>query len=274
MSRKQKAIQYFIPAVLGHWGKFMKHLMAFSEMRYADDVVAKMGFENSLPSVDLLDLAPNLQEELTSMTFLDMTSRVIDMVFMKAMARRFNGLCDYLEIGSWRGESLINMASVCKSVVSVTLSREEMREMKMDARMIELEGFFLKPEMNIKRIGHNSMTFDFSSLNQKFDLIFVDGGHDFESVKSDTINAFKLLKDENSIIIWHDCGYSYEDKRNEVIAAILTGANAEQQKHIYRVSNTLCGIYINGKFETSFTGTITAPNKVFEVSIKGKKLAE
>jgi hypothetical protein len=41
MSRKQKAINYFLPAVFGNWGKFMKTLMGFSEQSYADNQALK-----------------------------------------------------------------------------------------------------------------------------------------------------------------------------------------------------------------------------------------
>lgn len=272
MSRKQKAISFFIPAVLGNWGKFLKSLMAFSEHSYADSQAAKFGLTKGLPTIDILNLVPNLSETISSFSFLDGTSRVIDIALIKGLARRFNNQCEYLEIGSWRGESLLNIAPLCKDVVSLSLSAEEMREMGFDERFILVDGYFIKDTPNIRRIGHNSLTFDFSSLGKKFDLIFVDGDHTYDAVKSDTINAFKMLKDDNSIIVWHDCGTTYEDQRNEVIGAIMEGATAEQRKNIYRVSNSLCGVYIKGDFKTSYPPIITEPSKIFEVSIKAQTL--
>ena len=272
MSRKQKAISYFVPAVIGNWGKFLKSLMAFSEHSYADSVAAKEGVEKGLPTIDILDLVPNLDETVSSFSFLTGTSRVIDIALLKSMVKRFNGQCDYLEIGSWRGESLINVAPHCRQVVSLSLSVTEMREMGFSEGVIKLDGYLLGDQPNIKRIGHNSVTFDFNSLGQKFDVIFVDGDHAFDAVKSDTINAFKMLKDENSIIVWHDCGNHYEDMRNEVIGAVIEGATHEQRKHIYRVSNTLCGIYIKGNFKISYPSEPCIPTKVFDVSIKSQPL--
>jgi hypothetical protein len=272
MSRKQKAVSYFIPAMLGNWGKFMKNLMAFSESRYADSVVAKNGFSDGLSTIDLLDLVPDFNETVSSFTFLDGTSRVTDIALLKSLAKKFNNECEYLEIGSWRGESLLNVAPLCKNAVSLSLSKEEMKEFGFDERFIKMDGYFIKQLPNLKVIGHNSLTFDFSSLGKKFDLIFVDGDHSFEGVMSDTQNAFKLLKNENSIIVWHDFGESYEHMRNEVIGGVLEGAPAEAKKHIYRVSNTLCGIYIKGSFNTSRPGSMTEPNKTFDVSIKAQRI--
>ncbi len=274
MSRKSKAISYFIPAVLGNWGKFLKSLMAFSEVSYADDQMKRLGFAKGLPTIDILDLLPGLNETITSFSFLEGTSRVIDIAILKGLAKRFNGECDYLEIGSWRGESLVNVAPLCRSVVSLSLSKKEMEEMGFDPRCIMVDGYFLNNEPNIKRIGHNSLTFDFNSLNQKFDLIFVDGDHSYDAVKSDTINAFKMLKNEKSIIVFHDCGISYEDQRNEVIGAIMDGASPEQRKHIYRVSNSLCGVYIHESVKSAYATYIAEPNKTFEVTLKATPYAK
>jgi hypothetical protein len=273
MSRKQKAINYFLPAVFGNWGKFMKTLMGFSEQSYADNQALKFGLSKGLPTIDILDLVPDLNETVSSFSFLDGTSRVVDIALLKGLARRFNGQCDYMEIGSWRGESLVNISPLCREVVSVTLSKEEMKAMGFNPRMAMMDGYFLSSETNIRRIGHNSLTFDFNSLGKKFDLIFVDGDHTYDAVKSDTINAFKMLKDENSIIVFHDCGLTYEDQRNEVIGAIVEGATEEQRKHLYRVSNSLCGIYINGAQKTSYPEMVAEPNKTFEVTVKAKKFS-
>jgi hypothetical protein len=39
------------------------------------------------------------------------------------------------------------------------------------------------------------------------DFVFVDGGHDFDTVKSDTENAFQLVRrDGQACIAWHDYG--------------------------------------------------------------------
>ena len=46
---------------------------------------------------------------------------------------------------------------------------------------------------------------DFFSTNKnKFDLIFIDGLHEYKQVKKDILNSLKCLK-ENGIILVHDC---------------------------------------------------------------------
>lgn len=271
MSRKKEAILNFIPAVLNNTSEFIKSLMAFSEIQKAKSVVKQYGFENGLPVVDLLELLPALNSSITRYSFLDGTSHPNDLVFLKELAKSIKH-CNYLEIGSWRGESLVNVVPECESAVAISLSKQEMRDMGFSERIIEMDGFFLKDFPNLKRIGHNSQTFDFSSLNQKFDLIFVDGDHTYQGVKADTASVFKLLKDENSIIVWHDCGNNYEDMRADVIAGILDGAPAEKRNSIYRVSNTLCGIYYPKKIAIKTYQPVTKPDKYFDVSIQAQKL--
>ncbi|MBL8012699.1 MAG: class I SAM-dependent methyltransferase, partial [Candidatus Omnitrophica bacterium] len=40
----------------------------------------------------------------------------------------------------------------------------------------------------------------------KIDLVFIDGNHSYEFVKSDTENALEMLS-EKGVIIWHDYDY-------------------------------------------------------------------
>lgn len=52
-----------------------------------------------------------------------------------------------------------------------------------------------------------SNSFDFSPWYGAIDMVFVDGGHTYETVRSDTEHAFKLLKPAGGIILWHDYLY-------------------------------------------------------------------
>ena len=87
--------------------------------------------------------------------------------------------------------------------------------------------FFSKDIPNITHLQADSQTFNFSSLQKKFDVIFLDGDHHTESIVKDTQNAFQLLKDDNSIIVWHDYGLGTETTRFNVLAGILDGCPPE-----------------------------------------------
>ncbi|MDP1746019.1 MAG: class I SAM-dependent methyltransferase, partial [Bacteroidota bacterium] len=178
--------------------------------------------------------------------------------------------CTYFEIGTWRGESAANVASVAKQVVTLNLPDEEMLKIGLDKKYVGLHRFFSNGFKNVTHIQANSQTFDYNSLNQKFDLIFIDGDHHYESVKNDSTNAFKLLKDENSIIIWHDYGNDPSDIRWDVLRGILDGTPNEKRNNLYRVSNTLCAIYTAGIVKAEYFESFSDPNKFFSISLKVK----
>ncbi len=179
---------------------------------------------------------------------------------------------DYLEIGTWRGESVANVAPLVKNAVSINLPDESMRMMKMEEDYINMHRFFSKKMPNISHLEADSQTFDFNSLQQKFDLIFIDGDHHTKSIINDTKNAFRLLKDENSVIVWHDYGLGTETTRFNVLAGILDGCPSEHIKHLYRVSHSLCAIFTLQEITSNFIKPNTKPNACFEVDLKIKKL--
>jgi hypothetical protein len=120
---------------------------------------------------------------------------------------------------------------------------------------------------NVKHILHSSLSFDFSTLGGRFDLIFVDGDHSYEAVRSDSKNVFGLLRNDSSIIVWHDYGLTLEHVNWEVLAGILDGLPRQEIHNLYHVSNTLCAIYIKGDFDVRNTSFPETPNKSFLTQI-------
>jgi predicted O-methyltransferase YrrM len=249
-----------------------KNLFHLVKKEEARSVVKHYGFQNSLPQIDILDLIPNLSDTVEPVTFLYGTSMPIDFLLLKSLAKKFNGSCDFFEIGTWRGESIACVAPNCNTCTSLSLGDEDMKKIGWGGKFIEVQRFFSKSIQNITHIEGNSRTFDYSKLNKKFDLIFVDGDHSYEGVKIDTQNVFKLLKDENSIIVWHDYAPTYEIIDNEVFAGILDGTSKENQKHLYHVSNTFCAIYTKQNFKTNKLDFPTVPNKKFKLTIEAQKI--
>lgn len=272
MANKLTLIVWFAEVLKNNLKLLGKILMRFTiQQKWERYVKNDLKLKYGLQWVDLLEIAPDLDETIQSFSFLDGTSRVIDIALLKSIAKKFIP-CTYLEIGSWRGESLLNIAEIAKEAVSISLSPEEMRALNFPEDVIAVEGIFLNNKTNITRIGHNSLRFDFSALDKKFDLIFVDGDHSYEAVKSDTKNVFSLLKNESSVIVWHDCGTNYEDMRYEVVAGILDGLPEEERRNVYRVSNTLCGVYTKKSHPVLSESGSSVPNKKFQVKIKSEKI--
>jgi predicted O-methyltransferase YrrM len=52
----------------------------------------------------------------------------------------------------------------------------------------------------IIQVWGNSATFDFSPWHNKVDLVYVDGAHTYQFVKSDIENALKMLRPGGSIV--------------------------------------------------------------------------
>jgi len=68
------------------------------------------------------------------------------------------------------------------------------------------EAFRDTPEAaRITQLWGDSATFDFSPFEATIDLIYIDGGHSYDYVKSDTENALKVLSPTGTIV-WDDYG--------------------------------------------------------------------
>lgn len=219
-----------------------------------------------LPTIDLLDLFPVFSGVIDAYSFLPDTSMITDILLLKSLAKRYNQ-CAYLEIGSYRGESIAAVAEVAKECLSITISPDEIRQMGYadDARV---QGIFSKNKKNIDYIYHNSLTYDFSKLKRKFDVIFIDGDHSYKSVLQDTMNMYPLLRNDKSVIVWHDYGFDSVNVRHEVLEAILDGTPREYHRHLYHISNTMCAIFIRGDFNTYETQRQEFPNKIFRVEVE------
>jgi Methyltransferase domain len=249
-------------------------------LRKLNDVVKNIYYKNlvfkkygisKLPTIEISELFPDLHENLDVYTFLSGTSLITDHILLKCLAKKHKN-CDYLEIGSWRGESAVNVSSECNSLTLLTLGIDDMKKKGFNQRIIDENGIFTKNNPKIKYIYSDSKLFNFHTLDKKFDLIFVDGEHGFKAVKSDTRNVFSLKKDINSNIVWHDYGYDTEDVRFEVLAAILDGLPEKEHHNLYHISNTMCAVYLkNYSGKTFDTIKPSTADKFFSVEIKVKK---
>ncbi len=231
-----------------------------------DYVLAKYG---KIPTVDLLDLSPNFKETIEPYTYLAQTCQPIDLALLKQMARKYKK-CRYLEIGTWRGESIANVSQVADKCVSISLSDDELRKYGRKEEYIRLQRFFSKNLKNVKHIKQDSHTFDYTKFKEKFDLIFVDGDHSYTGVKIDTKNVFKVIH-KNSMIVWHDAGKDNENTNWTTLAGILDGTPKERRKYVYKVSNTMCAIYYPFPIKSKVLKFPQFPNKNFNIKIKLSK---
>lgn len=81
----------------------------------------------------------------------------------------------------------------------------------------------------VKTLYGNSVTFDFSPWKNSIDLVFIDGGHDYVTVKADTEHALEMVREDSpSCILWHD----YRSAEYPDLTAYLDGLPDIQLIHI------------------------------------------
>jgi len=223
--------------------------------------------KNGFRMLDLLDLLPNFNTAVTPFSFLDGGSLITDLALLKGLAEKQTD-CTYFEIGTWRGESVANVASVAKDCYTLNLSNETLSALGYSQEYLQQQDFFSKKLTNVTHLKGNSFDFDFSPYYHKCDVVFVDGDHHYGSVVNDTKIAFQLLKNENAVIVWHDYASNPDKVRWDVLRGIYDGTPIEKRKKLFSVSNTLCAIYTNSP-STIIENKIT-PNKVFHVAVSAK----
>ena len=87
----------------------------------------------------------------------------------------------------------------------------ESNMLKNEVSQAEAEGFVGakyrgQPEAKkIKQLWGDSMHSDWKEFGAPFDLILIDGSHDYPYVKSDSLNALKHIR-PGGTILWHDYG--------------------------------------------------------------------
>ncbi|WP_267405111.1 class I SAM-dependent methyltransferase [Chryseobacterium sp. GM_Chr_2] len=221
----------------------------------------------TLPQISLLDLSEDFDESI-DICFLDGASLPTDLALLKTLAK---GKKSYFEIGTWRGESVWNVAKVIDDCTTLNLSKEEIIALGIDKKYAELHGIVSRKNPSILHLEGNSKAFDFKGLDKKYDLIFIDGDHSYEMVKNDTKKVFGNLIHENSIVVWHDYAFNPEKIRYEVFQGILDGMPNNFHKNLYHVQNSLCAVFMKGDFKTKKFQSLNEPEFLFEVNLKIKK---
>ncbi len=247
------------------------NLLINNDLVWSDYLKKKHPSLTELQVLAIEDIIPNLNETLNTFAFLGGGSLPTDIILLKALAEQMDA-CTYFEIGTWRGESVVNVAEEAATCHTLNLSKEEIIKLGLPVKYAELHGFFSKGKKNIIHLEGNSMNYDFASLNKKFDLIFIDGNHTYDFVKNDTAKVFKHLIHDETIVVWHDYAYDPESMRPQVLSGILDGIPQEYKDNLYHVSNTMCAIFTRKKYATSTKEVVTTPQKVFQTTLKLKAI--
>ncbi|MEN8202687.1 MAG: class I SAM-dependent methyltransferase [Bacteroidota bacterium] len=241
------------------------------EDTWQEHVGRRYGLPDGLPVIGMDQLVPGGPVSLGPMTFLDGGSLPTDMMLLATLAECIDN-CHYFEIGTWRGESVATISSRAKSCSTLSLTDEEMRQMGMKESTIASHRLFSEDLSNVTHLRGDSREFDFAAMDRKFDLVFIDGDHHYETVASDTRNVFRHLVCENSIVVWHDYGFHPDKVRFEVMAAILDGAGSERMGQIYHVAHTKCAIYTGKRYSSRPASFPVLPEEYYTFELIRNKM--
>ena len=222
----------------------------------------------SLPEVSLDNIADEGFTAEVDLFILDGGSLSTDLALLKTLGK---GKKTYFEIGTWRGESVWNVAKEIEDCTTLNLSRQEMEALGWNKRYAELHAILSKKNPKILHLEGNTKTYDFAGLDKKYDLIFIDGDHSYEMVKHDTEKVFQHLTHDETVVVWHDYAYNPEKIRYEVFKAILDALPQELHQNLYHPQNTMCAVFSRKKYKTSTFESPKTPEVLFEVKLKSNK---
>lgn len=229
--------------------------------------VKKIRQQESLPELRLVELSDQNEWSVKPFAFMEGGSLPTDLALLKMLASKFDS-CQYFEIGTWRGESVANVATVASECVTLNLPAKAMLESGKSEDYVDQHAMFSDGLPNVVHLEGDSAEFDFSALVKQFDLVFIDGDHHYESIKRDTRNVFRHLVHENSIVVWHDYAWQPGNIRFETLAAILDGIPEGKESNLFAVRNTLCAIYHPGISKGNEASVIAKRDEAFEINLR------
>jgi len=158
------------------------------------------------------------------------------------------------EFGTFRGSNTLNMALNTPDdaeIFSLDLDQRSASGLEQhpdDAPLTEvhlncgsaLDFSGASVERKIQILTGDSTKFNFSSWQGSIDLAFIDGGHDYLTVKSDTENALGMAaEDRPSCVVWHDY-------RNWIYPSLTCYLDSlAHDREIFHIEDTMLCMWFN-----------------------------
>ena len=180
----------------------------------------------------------NAQISCKELTFIGGGSGVLDYAFLSTVAKVSNAK-EYLEIGTYIGESINVLAENCDKLYSVTAPVGSPMSGREWFKLHEMPDYSERLTYN-KKIVHyfcDSKQFDFSKHADTVDLYFIDGDHSYNGVYWDTKNVFQNKK-EDAVVVWHDFRKSASQYNVDVVKAVSDVLN-EEFENVYVTNNNI-----------------------------------
>jgi predicted O-methyltransferase YrrM len=118
------------------------------------------------------------------------------------------------EFGTFNGRTTLNLAANTPAEAKIyTLDLADPGEAQLatdreddDYHLLERSGNYFRDTAlggKIEQLWCDSARFNETSLREQVDLVFVDGAHSYDYVRSDTTKALAMLR-PGGVILWHD----------------------------------------------------------------------
>jgi predicted O-methyltransferase YrrM len=233
------------------WSGWIKPLLPpvllniYRRVRYRDSYLRPgartMDVQFTLPSRALNELFPAIDSVLVTAPVSELY-RPRDMVVPLAELLTLAAICRYkqprrvFEIGTYTGSSTLVIAmNVPDQTEILTLDLEPSEIVGSAYRNTEHSS-------KIHQLYGNSLNFDYSPFLGSVDFILVDANHSYECVKSDTENAFRLLR-PGGVIVWDD--YRWLECHAECAGVTLFLNELQNTRSIFSVTGTRFAIYVD-----------------------------
>jgi predicted O-methyltransferase YrrM len=178
--------------------------------------VSAARFVPRLPSAPLDELFPGIHEltipmqhEVRERALLYAEAYVLSLITAFIQPKRI------LEIGTATGQSTLLMArqapeaeidTLDLGTAAPALGVQSDEPPWADVESIGAAFRGTEHESRITQHLGDSATFDYGQLGGPVDLVFVDGAHTYDYVRSDSMNALGVLA-PGGVIVWDDCNY-------------------------------------------------------------------
>jgi predicted O-methyltransferase YrrM len=206
------------------------------------------------------------EARLQTVSFLDDTSPILDLILLRSLVVRRPG-ASFFEVGTFRGESAAAVADVAGSVTTLSLPDDDLAKLGANESFIAAHRVFSQEDSRIRHLMGDSRSMDLSEFTKSIDVLFIDGDHRRDGVESDTRRFWPLRRDERSVVVWHDAFLTPLRPRWEVLAGIAAGLAPEFRGGLVHVSNTLCVAWLPDAAELPTVSDSYVPRLAFTVNV-------
>ena len=148
---------------------------------------------------------------------------ILELLILSAFASKLNDTQNVLEIGTFEGITSLNCSLNANNskVYTIDLPLDHSLDELQDKEYLDYDkdliisdnrrSDILSNISNVSQLYGDSTKFDFSKF--EFSMAFIDGGHDYKTVRSDTENILKYINKPGTVF-WHCLLYTSPSPRD------------------------------------------------------------